>query len=148
MHIGSLGQTVCGVIGLLGGMIAAAFGGWDAAINTLVVFMAIDYIMGLTLAAVFKRSRHSESGALESRAGWKGLCRKGVTLLMVLIAAQLDNVLGTIFIRNMVIIAYIANELISIVENAGLMGVPIPKAILEAIDLLRQKGEGDASRDD
>lgn len=148
MHIGSLGQTVCGVIGLLGGMIAAAFGGWDAAINTLVVFMAIDYIMGLTLAAVFKRSRHSESGALESRAGWKGLCRKGVTLLMVLIAAQLDNVLGTIFIRNMVIIAYIANELISIVENAGLMGVPIPKAILEAIDLLRQKGEGDASKDD
>lgn len=148
MSFGSLGQTVCGVIGLLGGMIAAAFGGWDAAISTLVVFMAIDYIMGLTLAAVFKRSRHSESGALESRAGWKGLCRKGVTLLIVLIAAQLDNVLGTVFIRDMVIIAYIANELISIVENAGLMGVPIPKAILEAIDLLRQKGEGDASKDD
>lgn len=148
MHIGSLGHTICGTIGIVGGMIAAALGGWDTAIMTLIIFMAVDYIMGVTIAAVFKKSRHSETGALESRAGWKGICRKCVTLLMVLIAAQLDNVLNTVIIRDMVIIAYIANELISIIENAGIMGVPIPRVILDAIELLKQKGEGDRSDDD
>ena len=101
--------------------------------------MAIDYATGLIVAGFFHASPKSESGALESRAGWKGLIRKGCTLLFVLIAAQLDMVLGTTVVRDGVIIGFWLNELVSIVENAGLMGIPLPKALTNAIELLRDK---------
>ena len=132
-------------IGAVGGFIAYLFGGWDSALMTLIIFMAIDYISGLMVAGIFKRSPKSSTGALESRAGWKGLCRKGVTLLIVLVAARLDIAIGTEFIRGAVVIAFIANETISIIENAGLMGIPIPSAIIKAVDVLQSKSkqEGD-----
>ena len=126
-------------IGVAGGAVAALFGGWDAAIATLLIFMGIDYVTGLMVAGIFHRSAKSETGALESRAGWKGLCRKGMTLLIVIIAARLDLMLGTTVIRDAVVIAFVANETISIVENAGLMGVPIPAAIVKAIDILNTR---------
>lgn len=133
--------AICSIIGVIGGMIASAFGGWDAALTTLVLFMVIDYISGLTVAGVFHASRKTESGTLESRAGWKGLCRKGMTLLFVLIAHRLDLVIGVSYIRDTVIIGFIANELISIVENVGLMGIPLPSVITKAIDVLTKKGD-------
>lgn len=120
-----------------------AFGGWGSALTTLIIFMSIDYITGLMLAGIFKKSQKTESGALESRVGWKGLCRKGVTLLIVLVAVRLDMAVGTSFIKDATIIGFICNETISIVENAGLMGVPIPKPIIKAIDVLKSKSEGD-----
>ena len=110
---------------------------------TLVSMMVIDYLTGVLVAGVFHNSPKTENGALESKAGWKGLCRKGMTLLIVLVAARLDIILGTGFIRDAVIIGYIANETISIIENAGLMGVPIPEAIKKAIEVLQQKGSED-----
>lgn len=120
-----------------------AFGGWNAALTTLIIFMSIDYITGLMLAGIFKKSQKTESGALESRVGWKGLCRKGVTLLIVLVAVRLDIAVGTTFINYATVIAFITNETISIIENAGLMGIPIPKPIIKAIDVLKSKSEGD-----
>lgn len=128
-------------IGIVGSFIASLFGGWDAALTTLVIFMGIDYVTGLIVAGVFHNSGKTESGALESRAGWKGLCRKGMTLLIVLIACRLDLIMNTNFVRNAVVIGYIANETISIVENAGLMGLPIPSAITKAIEVLTKKNE-------
>lgn len=127
--------------GVVGGFIASMFGGWDAALTTLVIFMGIDYVTGLIVAGVFHNSGKTESGALESRAGWKGLCRKGMTLLIVLIACRLDLIMNTNFVRDAVVIGYIANETISIVENAGLMGLPIPSAITKAIEVLTKKNE-------
>ena len=131
------------MIGVIGGMIASLFGGWDAALMTLVIFMGIDYVTGLIVAGVFHNSEKTANGALESRAGWKGLCRKGVTLLVVLVACRLDVVMGSNFIRDAVVIAFIANETISIIENAGLMGIPIPAAIMRAIDILKNKAESE-----
>lgn len=131
-------NEVCTIIGIVGGAIATAFGGWDTALAALVTFMAIDYITGLMVAGIFHTSRKTESGALESLAGWKGLCRKGVTLL---VACQLDKVMGSSFIRDAAIIGFMANEAISIIENAGLMGVPIPEVITQAVDVLRKKGK-------
>ena len=131
------------ILGVIGSFIAKFFGGWDAAMTTLVIFMGIDYLMGLIVAGVFKRSGKSENGALDSRAGFKGLCKKSVVLLIVLIAYRLDLVLGSTFIKDAVIIGYIANETISIIENAGLMGIPIPEVIKKAIDILKKKSEGD-----
>ncbi len=130
-------------VGVAGGFIASLFGGWDASLTTLLIFMGVDYATGLIVAGVFHKSQKSEDGALESRAGWKGLCRKGVTLLVVLVACRLDMVTGSNFIRDATVIAFIANETISIVENAGLMGVPIPEVVVKAIDILKQKSDED-----
>lgn len=132
-------EGICTGIGAVGGIIAAAFGGWDEALVTLIIFMVIDYLSGLLVAGVFHNSKKTESGTLESRAGWKGLCRKCVTLLFVLIAYRLDIAIGVNYIRDAVIIGFMANELISIVENAGLMGIPLPAVIQNAVDVLTKK---------
>ena len=134
-------QTLCAIWGLIGSAIASFFGGWDAGLATLLIFMAIDYVSGLVVAGVFHTSNKTNSGSLESRAGWKGLCRKCMTLLFVLVAYRLDLVIGTNYIRDAVIIAFIANETISLVENAGLMGLPLPAVITKAIDVLQKKTE-------
>ena len=132
---------ICTTIGLVGSAIANMFGGWSAGMTTLLICMIIDYISGLVVAGVFKKSKKTESGALESRAGWKGLCRKGMTLLFVLLAYRLDITIGSNYIRDAVIIAFIANEVISIIENAGLMGIKIPSPIANAVDILVKKTE-------
>lgn len=134
-------ETICTAVGMVGSVIAAAFGGWDQALITLIIFMVIDYISGLAVAGIFHNSKKSENGTLESRAGWKGLCRKCVTLLFVLIAYRLDLAIGVNYIRNAVIIGFMANELISIVENAGLMGIPLPGVIQNAIEVLTNKAK-------
>lgn len=107
--------------------------------TTLVIMMCIDYVSGLMVAGVFHNSTKTESGALESRAGWKGLCRKGMTLLIVLVSYRLDLALGTAYVQEAVAIGFIANEGISIIENAGLMGIPLPDALIKAIDILNSK---------
>jgi toxin secretion/phage lysis holin len=134
-------NAICTTAGAIGGVIASLFGGWDAGLATLVMFMAIDYVSGLVVAGVFHNSKKTSSGALESKAGWKGLCRKGMSLLFVLIAYRLDLAIGLNYIRDAVIIGFIVNETISIVENAGLMGVPLPEVINKAIDILTSKSE-------
>lgn len=141
MDINTLKATILSVVGIIGGIVANYLGGWDTALQTLIIFMAIDYITGLVVAGVFHKSEKSETGALESRAGWKGLCRKGMTLLIVLVAAQLDKITGTEVIRDAAIIAYIVNETISIIENSALMGIPIPTIIRKALDLLQKQAE-------
>lgn len=130
---------ICAALGMLGSLIAGAFGGWDGAFITLLIFMAVDYISGLAVALVFRKSPKTKSGGGSSRVGWKGLCRKGMTLLIVLVAYRLDLILGVNYIRDTVMIGFIANETISITENAGLMGVPLPKVIQRAIDVLNDK---------
>ena len=132
---------ILSLLGCAGSMIASLFGGWDAALVTLLIFMSIDYVTGLIVAGVFHTSEKTENGALESRAGWKGLCRKGVTLLVVLVACRLDLMMGSNFIRDAVVIAFVVNETISIIENAGLMGIPIPAVITKAIEVLKKKSE-------
>lgn len=132
---------LCTLLGVVGSAIAALFGGWDTGLATLIVFMVIDFGSGIVVAGVFHKSRKTETGALESRTGWKGLCRKCMTLFFVLIAYRLDLVIGTNYIRDTVIIGFIANELISIVENAGLMGIPLPAVIQKGIDILTSKAD-------
>lgn len=138
---------ICTAIGVVGSTIASFFGGFDAALITLLIFMGVDYATGLIVAGVFHKSEKTENGALESRAGWKGLCRKGVSLLVVLVACRLDMIMGSNFIRDATVIAFIANETISIIENAGLMGVPIPSVITKAIEVLEKKSEREDKKD-
>ena len=136
-----LKNAVCAGCGIVLSAVAQAFGGWDASMAALLSFMAVDYLTGVTAAAVFHRSKKTGDGTLESRAGWKGLLKKGVSLLVVLVAARLDAVIGTEFVRDAAVIGFIANEGLSILENAGLMGVPIPRAVTSAIHVLREKAD-------
>ena len=115
--------------------------GWNEAMTTLCIFMLTDYVTGLIVAGIFKNSTKTNDGGLESKAGFKGLMRKFAVLLLVLIACRLDMILGVSFVKDCVIIAFIANETISIIENIGLMGVPIPKVIEKAITLLNERSE-------
>ena len=128
-------------VGALGGLMSWLYGGFGDAMLVLIVFMALDYMTGLIVAGVFHKSSKSETGALESKAGWKGLCRKGMALGIVMMAALLDRIMGTAYIRDAVVVGFIFNESLSILENAGLMGVSYPKALKNALDLLNQKGE-------
>lgn len=128
-------------IGAAGSFFAAALGGWDAAIITLIIFMAIDFATGWIVAAVFHKSKKSDTGGLQSRAGFKGLCKKVVVLLLVCVANRLDMQIGATYIRDGVCIAFMVNELLSIVENAALMGIPIPAVITKALDILNAKQE-------
>lgn len=132
---------IISIIGVIGSFISNFLGGWNEGMTTLCIFMLTDYVTGLIVAAVFKNSTKTNDGGLESKAGFKGLMRKFAVLLLVLIACRLDIILGVSFVKDCVIIAFITNEIISITENIGLMGVPIPKVIEKAITLLNEKGE-------
>ena len=134
-------NSLCAGLGLAGSYVASLYGGWNAALTTLLIFMGIDYFSGLIVAGVFHSSPKSKSGALESRAGLKGLLRKGMCLLVVLVAARLDLMIGGQFIRDGVVIAFVTNEALSIIENMGLMGVEMPEPLTRAIEVLKNRGK-------
>ena len=134
-------EAVCTSIGIVGSMIASLIGGWDAPMQALIICMIVDYISGIVVAGVFHASKKSENGALKSSSGLKGLCRKCMILFIIVIMAQVGKVANIDYLRNAAIIGFIANEIISIVENAGLMGVPLPKVVYKAIDILTEKGK-------
>lgn len=134
-------DILCMCFGMIGAAIAKLFGGWSSGMTTLVIFMAVDYITGIILAAVFGKSKKSDTGCLTSAACWKGLVKKGITLLIVLIGCRLDLLIGTNYIRDAAVIAFCTSEAMSILENAGLMGIPIPGVITKAIEILKKEEE-------
>ena len=134
----------CTMIGLLGGIVATLFGGWSDGLLVLVILMGMDYVSGLVVAGVFHASPKSPGGGLESRAGLKGLIRKVATLAVVALAHLIDRLMAVAYVMDAAIIAFCVNEAISILENAGLMGVPIPAVLRKAIDVLRDKSDGAA----
>lgn len=139
-------------IGAIGSAFISLIGGWDQAIKTLVVFISIDWITGgIILPVIFQKSPKSPNGVLESRAGWKGLARKCMILFYVLIAARLDALMNSEYLRDAVCVAFIVNESVSIIENAGLMGIPIPPVLRNAIDLMitiNEKNDNNNERED
>lgn len=141
VHLTQTKAALMGGVATIGAVISELFGGWDAAMMTLMLFMALDYVSGLVVAGVFQKSDKTPTGSLDSTACWRGLLKKGMTLVVVLVAVRLDLVLGTSFVRDAVVIAYIVNETISIIENAGNMGLPIPDSLMRAIEQLQGKTE-------
>lgn len=121
------------------GIFSTMLGGWDSALSTLCIFMLLDYLTGLIVGGVFKKSSKTKSGALESKAGLKGIFRKCAILMVVLVAARLDAFAGTSLLKDCTVIMFICNEALSLLENIGIMGVPIPQKLIDAIDVLTQK---------
>ena len=132
-------EGICTLTGILGAALCWAFGGWDAAMAALLVCISVDYISGSLVALVFHKSSKTESGAYNSLYGLKGLCKKGLMLLFVLVAVQIDRLLGTAYVRDAVCIGFCANEILSIVENLGLAGIPMPEAVTKALEQLQHK---------
>ena len=124
-------------VACVGAAIASLLGGWTGAMTTLVILMLIDYVTGIIVAGVFHASPKSSGGALSSAVGFKGICRKFVILLIVVVACRVDLLMDTNIIRDATCIGFCANELVSITENAGLMGIPLPRKLVEAIEVLR-----------
>lgn len=128
-------------IAVSGGFCGYFFGGWDAVLQILVTMAAIDYITGMIAAGY--------NGELKSKVGFKGIAKKVVLFLMVGVAAQLDTAFGSnSAIREATIFFFMGNELLSILENAGRMGIPLPQALTNAVEILggkqKQNEKGDA----
>ena len=128
----------------IGAALGAAFAGWSwTPMHTvLVIFMLVDYISGVMVAAL-GLSPKSETGKLSSKAGFIGLAKKCFIVFFVLLGAALDSALGTTVIQSMIICMYIANEGLSIIENATLLGMPVPKALANALEVMREKSDGE-----
>lgn len=124
------------VVAAVGAAISYLYGGWDALLQVLLAVVVSDYVTGVMAAAV--------EGKLNSAVGMRGIAKKVMIFLIVALAHLADTVLGdSHMIRDATIFWYIANELLSIVENAGRIGVPIPPAISRAVEILRGKGEAE-----
>jgi toxin secretion/phage lysis holin len=122
--------------GVVGSAIAGALGGWDTAVVGLCSMMALDYLTGLGVALIAHKSNKSESGGADSRAGFRGLIKKCAILAAVVAANVLDMVSGSNYIRDGVCIAYCVNEALSMAENLALLGVPFPKIMLDALEVM------------
>lgn len=116
-------------------LVVALFGGWTYLLESLVVVMIIDYVSGICVAGIFHASPKTANGCLESKAGLKGIIKKIMMLALVAVAYHIDVLLATNFVENAVIGALLANEAISILENATLMGISVPTTIKKSLEL-------------
>ena len=139
-------EKLLAVLAAAGGAVLSALGGWDLALQTLIFCMTADYLTGMMVAGVFRRSDKSADGALDSRAGFRGLCKKGAELVLVLVGARLDGLLGGTWARDAVVLFLVGNEGLSVLENLGLMGVPYPEALRRALEVLHETGDQGGDR--
>jgi toxin secretion/phage lysis holin len=151
MHWEQLAKTGALVGGAVSGFF---FGGWSQAMTLLVLMMALDYATGLTVAARGK-SPKTEGGGLSSRVGLDGLIRKIMMIVLVAVAHVVDSVLGANIVQTAVVYFFIANEGLSILENAKLMGIDLPGILSNAFEVMKDNSEktkipsdSDSSQDD
>jgi len=127
-------------LGFISSTLSMLLGGFDMLLQALVVFMIVDFLSGWLVAAVFKSSNKTTTGRLSSAAGLKGIVKKAASLMVVIVAVHLDVLFGTNGItRDAAIIALALNELLSIIENMGIIGIKMPKPILDALEVLNKK---------
>ena len=141
MDYNAVKNGVLAALAAVGSWVANALGGWDASMQVLVALMVADYLTGVLVAAVWHKSSKSSSGTLNSVAGFKGILKKCMILLLVWIGVLLDDATGANYIRMAVILFFIGNEGISLLENLGLMGVPFPAFLRRALEALRDQGD-------
>ena len=137
-----LKNSVLAGLAAVGTFLAGALGGWDAPLALLVALMAADYLTGVLVAAVWQRSDKSATGALDSKAGFRGLVKKGMILLLVWLGVLLDEAVGAGYVRMAVVLFFLGNEGLSLLENLGLMGIPFPAFLRRALEALREQGDG------
>ena len=127
------------IIAGVAGAIAGLFGEWTTMLTILVLVMALDYVSGWIVAWCGK-SPKTENGGLSSKIGFIGIAKKGFIMLLVLLATLLDRAIGndTYIFQSSLVLYYIANEGLSILENAALLGVKFPKKLQRALETIRE----------
>ena len=141
MDYNAVKNGVLAALAAVGSWIANSMGGWDASMQVLVALMVADYLTGVLVAAVWHKSSKSSSGTLNSVAGFKGILKKCMILMLVWIGVLLDQALGSSYARTAVVLFFVGNEGISLLENLGLMGVPFPAFLRRALEALRDQGD-------
>lgn len=132
---------VLAMLAVVGSAVSSAFGGWDGFLQILIAMMVCDYITGILVAGVWKRSGKTKNGALSSSVGFKGIVKKCMILMLVWLAVMMDNAMGVHVARTAVCLFFIGNEGLSLLENIGLMGVPYPAFLKNALEQLKQRGD-------
>lgn len=144
-------KRVVEALAAAGGAVLSFFCGLPPIIWVLLAVMTLDYITGI-MCGIMGKSPKTENGYLESHAAFKGLMKKALILLVVLLAALLDRAVAITADIEFAAVAgatclwFIASEGMSILENADAIGVPIPKILLQALELFRSKGGSDDQR--
>ena len=139
-------KTIAEILAAIGGAIASFFCGLPPLIWVLLAVMTIDYITGI-ICGLMGRSKKTETGGLSSNAAFKGLLKKALIFLVVLLAALLDKAVsmgtGAAFeaVAGATCLWFIASEGFSILENVASMGVPVPKILMQALEIMRRKAE-------
>lgn len=129
-----MNETVFKAVVALGGGAAFYFyGGWSSLLEVLLAFIIIDYISGVVASAI--------EGKLNSAIGLRGIAKKIFIFVMVAVGHLIDKAIGAEVVMNTAIFFYLANELISIIENSGRIGLPVPPAIIRAVEMLQEKSE-------
>ena len=141
MDANAIKNGILAVFSVIGSFAANSLGGWDASLQVLIALMVTDYITGVLVAAVWHKSSKSSSGTLNSVAGFKGILKKCMILMLVWIGVLLDQALGSSYARTAVVLFFVGNEGISLLENLGLMGVPFPAFLRRALEALRDQGD-------
>lgn len=128
-------KGACAILGVIAGL----YGEWTAALSILAIMMGVDYITGV-LVAITGRSPKTDGGGLSSKIGFIGIAKKGFIMLIVLVATQLDRAIGNtaMIFQTATVFYYIANEGLSILENAEAIGVPFPAFIRERLESMRE----------
>lgn len=132
---------VLAALAVVGSAVSNALGGWDGFLQVLIAMMVCDYITGVLVAAIWKRSGKTKNGALSSSVGFKGIVKKCMILMLVWLAVMMDHAMGTNVARTAVCLFFIGNEGLSLLENIGLMGVPYPAFLKNALEQLKQRGD-------
>lgn len=131
-------NVMLAAVGALGSILAACVGGWSEGVKTFFIFMALDWMTGNMVPVIFKTSRKTDDGRYSSAVGLKGIAKKCVMIIFVGAAYRVDLLLNTgEMFRDGVMTAFIVNELMSIIENARDMGVPIPDIILNMVSAIK-----------
>lgn len=122
-------NTISKIVGVIGGGLVYLLGGWDNFLMALVTLMCIDYVTG-TLKGLYNKE-------LSSKTGMQGIIKKVYILSIVCIAVVCERI-GIPTVREMTIVFFVCNEALSILENAGQMGLPIPETLKNALSQLRE----------
>ena len=139
-------KTFTEFLAAIGGAIASFFCGLPMIMWVLIAVMTIDYITGI-ICGLMGKSKKTETGGVSSSAAFKGLLKKALIILVVLLAALLDKAVsmgtGITFdaVAGATCLWFIASEGFSILENVAAMGVPVPKILIQALEIMRKKGE-------
>ncbi|WP_308636097.1 phage holin family protein [Paenibacillus silvisoli] len=124
---------------VIGSIVTYAFGGWSALLDLLLIAVVVDYVSGLFASG--------KEGKLSSKVGFIGISKKLYIFLLVAVGHKIDTVIGGDIIMQGVIYFYLANEVLSITENGGRLGLPVPPIIKQAVAILKEKGGANASQD-